>query len=215
MSPTRVLHHADALTWLAKLEAPLAGTSIVTSMPDISEFPNLSLEDWKAWFVKTAKLVLSSCPSDGVTIFYQSDIKRDGVWVDKSYLCQKAAEETGQELIAHKIVCRVPSGITSFGKPGYSHLLCFSKSVRPDVANSSADILPQAGVTTWTRGMGVEACRMACGFVKDNTNSDTILDPFCGHGALLCVANELGFHAIGVDRSLKCIRKAAEATSNI
>lgn len=180
----------------------------MTSMPDISEFPRLSLDEWKSWFTDAAKLVLSRCPADGITIFYQSDIKKNGVWVDKSYLCQKAADETGDSLIAHKIICRTPPGIASFGRVGYSHLLCFSKGIRPDLANSSADVLPQAGPSTWTRGMGLEACRMACQFIKSHTTSHTIIDPFCGHGTVLGVANDFGFHAIGVDRSMKCIRKA-------
>ncbi len=208
MTTTRILHHADAITWLSQMRAPLRGASIVTSMPDVSEFPRFSLEEWKAWFTNAARLVLSCCPPDGVTIFYQTDIKKNGVWLDKSFLCQKVAAETGDELIAHKIICRSPPGVTSFGRIGYSHLLCFSKTIRPDTSNSSADVLPQAGPTTWTRGMGLEACRLACEFIKTNTTSHTILDPFCGHGTVLGVANDFGFHAIGVDRSLKCIRKA-------
>ena len=208
MIPARVLHHADALIWLSQLKEPIAGTSIVTSLPDVSEFPKRSLNEWKTWFTNTVKLVLSRCPSDGVSIFYQSDIKRDGVWVDKSYLCQKAAEQSGDELIAHKIICRAPPGIASFGRVGYSHLLCFSKSIRPKVTASLTDVLPDAGSSTWTRGMGINACRMACEFIRSHTTSHTILDPFCGHGTILAVANDFGFDGIGVDRSLKYIRRA-------
>lgn len=208
MFPSRVLHHADALSWLSNLAEPIEGSSIITSMPDFSEFPHLSLNEWTTWFTDAAKLVLSRCPSKGITIFYQSDIKKDGVWIDKSYLCQKAAEQTGDSLVAHKIICRHPPGTISFGRVGYSHLVCFSKTLKLEISNSTADVLPQAGPSTWTRGMGLEACRMACHFIKAHTASHTILDPFCGHGSVLSVANALGFHAIGVDRSLKCIRKA-------
>ncbi len=209
MIPTRTLHHADALKWLSDLDAPIAGSSIITSMPDITEFPDLSLNEWKIWFTNSAKLVLSSCSPDGIAIFYQADVKKDGVWIDKSYLCQKAAEQTSNILIAHKIICRHPPGTSSYGRVGYSHLLAFSKTIRPEIANSMADVLPNAGTTTWTRGMGLEACRMACQFIKSNSNSHTIIDPFCGHGSVLRIANAFGFHTIGVDRSLKCIRRAA------
>jgi len=172
---------------------------LLPSLPDISEFPKFNLSEWKTWFVSTAALVLSRCSDDGVTIFYQSDIKVQGAWIDKSYLIQKAAEQVGHELIGHKIVCRVPAGITTRGRPSYSHLLCFSKNIRPDISKPSADVLPTAGNVTWIRGMGVEACRLACQFVLEHTNTRTIVDPFCGHGAVLAVANELGFNAIGVE----------------
>jgi hypothetical protein len=51
----------------------------------------------------------------------------DGVWIDKAYLVQKAAEQTGHALLWHKLVCRVPPGVATFGKPSYHHMLCFSK----------------------------------------------------------------------------------------
>ncbi len=208
LSPTLTFHHADALAWLKNLPGPMIGTSIITSLPDISEFGEMNLEQWKSWFMSSAELVLSKCAPDGICIFYQSDIKRDGVWVDKSYLCQKAAEQTGDVLIAHKIICRSPPGNASFGRVGYSHLLCFSKTIRPTIADSVADVLPDAGQTTWARGMGLEACEMACRFIKTHSESPTILDPFCGHGAVLRIANKLGLNAIGVDRSLKYLKKA-------
>src|SRR5665648_409168 len=116
---TRSVLCEDAIAWLESKEIQ-TGCSMVTSMPDISEFPGYSLNDWKAWFVQTASLVLSRCPSDGVTIFYQSDIKFEGTWVDKGYLCQKAVESLGHELLWHKIVCRSPAGIATFGRPSYS-----------------------------------------------------------------------------------------------
>ena len=90
----------DAIAWL-EAKGVQMGCSFVTSMPDISEFPGYSLNDWKTWFIQTAKLVLSRCASDGVTIFYQSDIKVNGTWVDKGYLCQQAAESLGHELLWH------------------------------------------------------------------------------------------------------------------
>ena len=48
---------------------------------------------------------------------------------------------------------------------------------------------------TWTRGMGLKACEAACQFVLKNTVTRTIVDPFCGHGTVLAVANELGIPA--------------------
>lgn len=202
MAPTRAVHCQDALQWLAP-ENSLAGCSVVTSMPDHSEFPQLSLTEWKEWFVGAASLILSRVPDEGVAIFYQSDIKREGAWVDKGYLCQKAAELTGHAQLWHKIVARTPPGLISFGKPGYSHLLCFSRGVRLELGQATPDILPTAGQTTWTRGMGIEACRAACRFIAEHTKTRTVVDPFCGHGTALAVANELGLDAIGVELGRK------------
>jgi hypothetical protein len=159
----------------------------------------MPLKDWKDWFVRAAQLTLEACPDDGVVIFYQTDIKVEGTWVDKGFLCQLAALKTGHELLWHKVVCKVAPGHSTYARPGYSRMLCFSKGVRVETARSSPDVLPTTGDTTWARGMGVEACKIACRFVLENTRSRTIVDPFCGHGTVLAVANSLGLDAIGVE----------------
>jgi hypothetical protein len=205
---SRIIHCEDAVAWLQR-QPVLVGTSFVTSLPDVSELSTLSLDEWKAWFVNAASLVLARCPDDGVSIFFQTDIKHQGTWVDKAYLVQKAAEQTGHTLLWHKCVCRVPPGIATFSRPAYSHMLCFSRSIRlTDLSRSSADVLPAAGEVTWARGMATEACAAACRFVLQNTTTRCIVDPFCGHGTVLAVANELGMDAIGVELSPKRARQA-------
>lgn len=206
-SPARVVHCEDAIAWLER-RGPMAGCSMITSLPDYSEFPGKSLDQWKAWFIHAAELVLTRTGDDGVTIFYQTDIKHQGTWVDKGYLVQKAAENVGHALLWHKLVCRAKPGNVTFGRPGYSHLLCFGKSVRIDLARSVTDVLPEAGAVTWTRGMGVEACRLACGFVLSHTATRTVVAPFCGHGTVLAVANACGLDTQGVELSPKRAKKA-------
>jgi len=208
MSSNRTLYCEDVLEFLRARER-LDGASIVASMPDFSEFPKLSLEEWKAWFTETAKLIFSRTPDDGVAIFFQSDIKRDGVWIDKAYLVQRAAEATGHAELFHKIICRAPPGQTTFGKASYSHLLAFSREVRPELAGSTADVVPEAGEKTWTRGMGVNACRIACEFIARETKSKTVVSLFAGEGSVLAVANSLGLDAIGVERSAKRAERAS------
>lgn len=56
--------------------------------------------------------------------------------------------------------------------------------------------------------MGVEACRVACAYLKHETTTRTVVDPFCGQGTVLAVANAFGFDAIGVDLSAKRCRAA-------
>lgn len=205
----RVVHCEDAVTWLQQQEQ-LAHSSLVASLPDMSEFPHFTLIQWKEWFIQTVELILSRTSEDGVTIFYQSDIKYEGVWVDKGYLCQKAAEALGHELLWHKIICRSPAGTITFGRPSFSHMLCFSKNLKASVANSTADVIPDLGEKTWARGMGLEACLIAAKFVASQTTSTTLVNPFCGEGSMLAASNALGLQAVGIERSPKRAQKARE-----
>ncbi|HEU4404400.1 MAG TPA: hypothetical protein VFS43_03825 [Polyangiaceae bacterium] len=77
--------HAEALAWL-EANPTGAGTSVITSLPDVSEVPKLGFGAWRAWFVEAARRVIRWAPADGVAIFYQSDVGRGGTWVDKGYL---------------------------------------------------------------------------------------------------------------------------------
>ena len=203
----RTIHQGDAISWL-KNQPILNGCSFVTSMPDISEFPGFTIPRWKSWFQETAKLIFTKSAAEALSIFYQTDILRDGEWIDKGYLIQQAARDLGSRLVMHKIVCRTPAGETSFGKPGYSHLLAFSKTIRPAISKSMPDVLPLAGETTWTRGMGLEACRVACRLILDHTPTRTVVDPFCGHGGVLAMAESLGMDAIGIELNARRARRA-------
>ncbi len=211
MTAQRIVHHEDAIAWLSARPV-LEGASVVTSLPDVSELPGLDLDGWKAWFRETAALCVDRCPREGVAIFYQTDVKRAGTWVDKGYLVQRGAEDAGAALLFHKIVCRKPPGTITHGRPAYSHLLAFSRGVRNDLSKATADVLPDAGEMTWTRAMGAEACRAACRFVLACTTTRTVVDPFCGKGTVLAAANELGLDAIGVELSRRRARQARTLT---
>ncbi len=170
--------------------------------------PELGLDGWRSWFVGAAEQVMMATPDDGVSIFYQTDIKVDGVWIDKSYLCHRAAEEHGAALLWHRIVCRKPAGENNFGRPGYTHLLCYSRGLRDRGARAYPDVLPTTGTMTWSQAMGVEACRLACGYVLSHTSTRTVVDPFCGVGTVLAVGNAMGMAAVGVEIVRKRARKA-------
>jgi hypothetical protein len=200
----------DAVRWLSA-QPVLEGCSFVTSLPDVSE-TQLDVPRWKRWFGGAARLVLDKCPEDGVAIFFQSDVKKGGEWIDKGYLCQRAAEDAGARLLWHRVACRVPPGTVTFGRAGYSHVLCFSKGRRLDLTRVSPDVLPRVGEMTWTRAIGLDACRMACRYVRDQTPSRTIVDPFCGWGTVLAVANALGLDAMGVELNARRARKARQLT---
>lgn len=202
----RTVHCEDAVAWLER-QPVWEGCSVITSLPDVSEV-GMELAEWRGWFVDRAARILSRCPPDGVAIFYQTDIKRDGTWVDKGYLCHQAAEREGCALLWHKLVCRRPPGAVTFGRPAYAHLLCYSRGLRADPGHSTADVLPDTGEMTWSRAMGLDACVAACRWVLERTPSHTVVDPFCGLGSVLAVANALGLDAVGVELSRRRARRA-------
>jgi hypothetical protein len=207
-SVSRTVHCADALPWLAA-HAPLAGASLVTSLPDLCELP-LAFPAWRAWFIDAAAAVLAATPQGGVAIFYQTDIKHDGAWIDKSHLVQLAGERLGRVLLWHKVATRKPAGTVMFGRPGYAHLLCLA-----DAPRKRPDGLPDVfdtGAMPWTRATGVAACRLACTYILRHTTTRTVVDPFCGRGTVLAAANAMGLAAVGVDLSPKRCRAAARMT---
>lgn len=203
-TPGRTVHEGDALAWLAA-RGELPGCSLVTSLPDVCELP-LSFVEWKKWFIDAAEAVLRACPPEGVVIFYQTDIKKAGVWVDKGHLVQLAGDRCEMPLLWHKIACRKPAGTISFGRPSYAHLLCFARvpATEPD---GLADVF-DTGAMTWTRAMGLRACEVACSFIARHTPTRTVVDPFCGRGTALAVANVMGLAAVGVELSPKRCRLA-------
>src|SRR5436190_630095 len=119
--PRRTIHHGDGIAWLREHPLP-ADHAIVTSLPDVSEIGR-PLDAWREWFVETAALACSSVADDAVAIFYQTDIKHDGAWIDKAHLASCGADRTGARCLFHRIACRAPAGTTTLGRPAYGHLL--------------------------------------------------------------------------------------------
>ncbi|MEO8214937.1 MAG: SAM-dependent methyltransferase [Myxococcales bacterium] len=210
-SAQRTVHHCDALPWL-RASGPLVGASVITSLPDLSEVPALGMQGWRAWFEEAAVATMTAVPPEGIAVFFQSDIKRDGVWVDKGAMVARAAERTGMALLFHKIVCRKPAGTVTYGRAGYSHLLGFASTLRPSLRRATADVLGDAGFMPGTKAMGVTACAEACRYVLAETTTRTIVDPFCGWGTVLAVANAMALHAVGVDVSARMCKRARQLT---
>lgn len=184
---------------------------MITSLPDVSEVP-LDLAAWREWFVSAARRVIAWVPAGGVAIFFQSDIKKGGALVDKGYLVMRAAEDERADVLWHKIVCRKPAGTISFGRPSYSHMIAVAREGWTAPRSPGPDVVADAGLMTWTRAMGVEACRVACAYLRDNTATRLVVDPFCGRGTALAVANAMGFDALGVELNAKRCRAARTLT---
>src|SRR5678816_4051442 len=119
--PRREVHCADAIAWM-KAQGAIPAASAVTSLPDVSEL-GLTLPAWRRWFLEAVRLVIESVPEDSCSIFFQSDIKHDGAWIDKGAMVIRAAEDAGAQVLFHKIVCRRQPGLLTMGRPGYTHFI--------------------------------------------------------------------------------------------
>jgi hypothetical protein len=203
----REVFHADALEWLSA-RTPLTGCSVVTSLPDRAELPKLGFLAWQDWFRRATATVIRALPPDGIAIFFQSDVLHRGLWIDKAALVTTAAARENAELLFHTIVCRKPAGSVVFGRASYAHMLGFGRGLRPAHRQGRIDVLPDGGFRPGTKSMGVLACRAACRIVLAETQTRTVVDPFCGFGTVLAVANALGLHSIGVDLSARMCRKS-------
>lgn len=181
------------------------GTSVVTSLPDVSEIAGQDLDAWRAWFVGAARAVIEWAD---FAIFYQTDIKANGVWIDKGYLVSRASEDAGANVLWHKIACRKPAGTVGLGRPSYAHMIAVTRGAPIAVRHPGPDVLPSVGTMTWSRAMGVDACRVALAFLRHDTPTRTVVDPFCGRGTVLALAEELGFEAVGIDIGAKRCRLA-------
>jgi len=213
---SRVVHCAEALAWLEQHAELPEDHALVTSLPDSSEL-KLELEAWEAWFQRAAGVVLAKTHAQSLTVFYQSDVKREGRWIDKAFLVQLAAREVGARLLFHKVVCRAPAGTLTPGRPAYAHLLGFSKAFTApaDRVADVPDVLPNMGKMTWTRAMGIAACEATCRYLRAVTSARVIVDPFCGVGTMLAVGNAYGFDAIGVELSPKRAAAARELSVHV
>ena len=206
----REVHCAEALGWMRE-RGRIEGACAVTSLPDVSEV-NLSLPAWRAWFLGAVALVVDAVPEESAALFFQSDIKSDGVWVDKGAMVIRAAEDAGAHILFHKIVCRRPPGMLTYGRPGYTHLIAVSRAMKcPDVL-PLPDIITDAGRLPWVRAMGVRAAGQAVRFARDQVGAKVIVDPFCGVGTVLAAANAIGLDALGVELSRKRCEQARALT---
>jgi hypothetical protein len=204
--PQRVVECADAIPWM-RARGCIEGACAVTSLPDVSEV-GLALPVWREWFQGAVRLVIDAVPGGSAAVFFQSDIKRDGEWVDKGSLVTRAAEDAGSRVLFHKIVCRRPPGMLTYGRPGFTHLIAVSRAMKcPDVL-PIPDVIVDAGELKWVRAMGVRAAAHAVRFAREQVGAKTIFDPFCGVGTVLAVANALGLDALGVEKARKRVEQA-------
>jgi hypothetical protein len=210
LTPRREIICADAIAWM-RARGRIDDACAITSLPDVSELGK-TLPVWREWFLDAARLVVNAVPDDSAALFFQSDIKRDGGWIDKGTLVIRAAEDAGARVLFHKIVCRRPPGMLTQGRPGFTHLIAVSRAMKcPDIL-PLPDVITDAGRNLWVRAMGVRAAAHAVRFARDHVGAKLIFDPFCGVGTIPAVANALGLDALGIELAKKRCEQSREQT---
>ena len=218
----------DAIMWLEDLDDDSIASSVFTSLPDISEVPEVTTgyKDldryavYKDWFTDVAALVFRKMAMGSYAIFLQSDVRvivgnqsELDHWMDKGSLLSRAADREGCKLMWHKICLpwdKITRESQSTGRPQYSHLLCFAKGQHVSF-RSGAFCAPDVfdrGEMLWQRGIGVDAAFMGLTFLQEIVQADRVLDPFCGVGTICALANAMGMDSTGVELSHKRCRKA-------
>lgn len=182
----------DALKWLS---TNINNECIITSMPEMEEV-NLKIKEYEVFFRSAAKACFLSMNPDGYCIFLQTDRKYHG-WVDKGYWITDEARGLGFHTVWKKVALTKEVGKADLFRPTYSTMLCFTKG--GNVGKLFPDVI-YSGDKTYTHAFGVEAVTLCIEYVKSQ-GVKGVVDPFCGSGTTLAVANKLGLSAIGVDIS--------------
>jgi DNA modification methylase len=198
--PMRKVYCTDSLQWLQgkKFKA------IITSLPDLSEL-KLSLNSYTEWLTRATTVLMNSVDENGCIIFYQTNRKLNGNLIDKEFLISNVFFQNSYKKIFQKVILRRQPGVIDLYRPSYSKMFCFSKKITS--GPPSPDVIYTGKMVT-SCAMGIDACETAIDFVLKKIQTDTVIDPFCGAGTVLAVANKKGLHAIGVDISKAMVSAA-------
>ncbi len=197
--PKRQVFCQDALKWLPK---NTGNDCIITSIPEMEEV-GLTVKDYETFFRLAAKLCFEAVTEDGYCIFLQTDRKYHG-WIDKGYWITDEARTLGFHTVWKKIALTRDVGKADLFRPTYSTMLCFTK--KGLVGKLFPDVI-EAGEKTYTHAFGINAVALCVEYVKD-AKIKKVVDPFCGSGTTLAVANEFGLDAVGVDIDKASCEKA-------
>lgn len=171
--PDAVIIAGDALDYLRQDTFE----SVFTSLPDAAEM-DWDIPRWRTWFEHAAARTIISVPAKGYAIFYQTDRRVDGYTESKAGLIDAAALAAGARIVWHKIA--VATTGKSLFRPGYTHLICVSRSGRggkptPDVFSKGSKIYRDA---TDRKSIEVGLDFLQAAGVRQ------VADPFCGRGSI-------------------------------
>ena len=176
----------------------------------------MSVEAYERWIENTARTLVEKLDKDCAAIFYQTDTRSiDDGYIDKGYFVTKGARSAGAAMLFHKIVLRAPPDCPTSGlNASFSHLLAFGSpkgcafpAPTGPGARSCPDVCSK-GAADWPKGTGPLAASHAVRYLRDGLQCATIIDPFCGTGAVLAVAEALGCSSVGVELNKGRARQA-------
>jgi len=197
--PERQVICQDSLKWL-----PKNGNNkcIITSIHAMEEV-NMKLKEYDPFFRSAAVACLEAVKDDGYCIFLQTDRKYHG-WVDKGYWITDEAMKLGFHMVWKKIVLNRDVGKADLFRPTYSVMLCYTK--KGLVGKLFPDVI-MTGEKTYTHAFGIDAVTLCIEYIKSR-GIKKVVDPFCGSGTTLAVANKFGLDAIGIDIAKEYCEKA-------
>jgi hypothetical protein len=183
----RIIICGDSLTILSKQD--LEPMNIFTGMPDNTEM-NLDYKQYEEYRNKILPRIFE-LGKDNILLFTQTDKKAtyEGEWFDKISIIYKYARIYSLKLIFHNIALYTHED----GFPQYQHYLCFSNKLQPQ-----KNRLLLGGDKLYKNGTPFGIILDALKFL---TKSDckAVLDPFCGKGTNLALANLFGICGVGID----------------
>lgn len=222
----RTILCTDAVSWLMNNNDDFEG-SVFCGIPDIQDINLFAkktqgilcrAKEYETWFVNVIQAIFRRIRKGQCAIFSQTDFKvidEEGMvayWMDKSYLCSKIAETYGFTLLWHKIALGSDIGSTSY-RPSFTHLLCYGNNVPFHSSMFQTPDVIERGHMTWPKATGLEACILAVAFLKHVVNTQLIINPFCGHGTIVAVANYFGMYVccmvVSFLSALGCICRAS------
>jgi hypothetical protein len=219
---TREVVCDDAVNWLTGSEEPFNG-SIYTGIPDLYDVYgfystqevgiNQRSEDYKTWFNVVAEAIFRRIAPGQCALFSQTDGKVldiDGnvlCWLDKSVLLSIAAAKHNCTLLWHKIALD-PGAQVSSHRPCYTHLLAFGKQFTYHTSLFQTPDVIDRGLMTWEKATGLNACIIGVAFLHYIVKTPVVINPFCGRGTILAVANCFGVAAVGIEVMAKRARRA-------
>lgn len=193
--PSRQVFCGDALQWLPKHKEEFS--CIMASLPEMEEL-GLKPSEYEDWFRKAAKLCLEAVKENGYCIFLQTDRKHHGL-IDKQYLVTDEAYKLSFHTVWKKVSLKREVGKTDLYRPTFSHMTCFTKKGK--IGKPIPDVV-YGGDTTYTHAFGIDAVALCIQYVK-GVGVKSVVDPFCGSGTTLAVANAMGLDAVGVELDKK------------
>jgi len=170
--------------------------AIITSLPDMEEIGETKIYKYHLWLFVACEKLRNSIDENGVIFFYQTNRKYKGTLIDKNSLITSQFIPYEFNKVFEKIILRKEPETIDRYRPTYTTLTAFSKTLK--AGQPTPDIIHR-GNMMYKNAMGENAIKVCLDFVKKNVETDTILDPFCGRGSVLRLANFYGYNAIGID----------------